>query len=63
MDKIDRTLVRLNAIYVGEVMGALADRDEPLVRRSTNEEVLEGLTRNGYVEILMAQRRWPAGLV
>lgn len=63
MDKIDKTLIKLNGIYLAEIMMALADRNEPLVRRSTKEEVLEGVKKNGYVDILKAQRRWHPGSV
>ena len=58
MDKIDRIVVKQHAILVAELMMALAQRDEPLIRHSTKEEVLEALEKYGYIDALKAQRRW-----
>jgi hypothetical protein len=58
MDKIDKIVIRQHAILVGELMMALAQRDEPLIRHSTKEEVLEAVRKCGYIDALKAQRRW-----
>jgi Zn-dependent M28 family amino/carboxypeptidase len=57
-DKIDRVLIKQHAVLLAELVMALADRDKPLARHSTREEVLQALTSSGYVDILKAQRRW-----
>ena len=58
MDKIDKILVKQHAILTAELMMALAQSDEPLIRHSTKEEVLRALEKYGYVDVLKAQRRW-----
>jgi carboxypeptidase Q len=58
MDKIDKIVIKQHAILVAELMMALAQRDEPLIRHSTKEEVLEALRKCGYIDALKAQRRW-----
>jgi hypothetical protein len=58
MDKIDKFLTRQYAILLAELMMALAQTDEPLIRHSTKEEVLEALGQYGYIDALKAQRRW-----
>jgi Zn-dependent M28 family amino/carboxypeptidase len=58
MDKIDKHLIKQYAVLLAELMMALAQTDEPLVRHSTKEEVMEALTQRGYIDVLKAQGRW-----
>ena len=58
MDKIDTFVIKQYAILLAELIMALAQRDEPLIRHSTQEEVLEALRKYGYIDALKAQRRW-----
>lgn len=58
MDKIDKFVIKQYAILLAELMIALAQRDEPLIRHSTKKEVLEALKKYGYIDALKAQRRW-----
>jgi hypothetical protein len=58
MDKIDKHLIKQYAVLLAELMMALAQTDEPLVRHSTKEEVREALTQRGYIDVLKAQGRW-----
>jgi hypothetical protein len=58
MDKIDKIVVKQYAILLAELVIALAQSDEPLIKHSTKEEVLEALRTCGYVDALKAQRRW-----
>jgi len=58
MDKIDKFVIKQYAILLAELLIALAQRDEPLIRHSTKEEVLEALRKYGYIDALKAQRRW-----
>jgi hypothetical protein len=58
MDKIDKFVIKQYAILLAELMIALAQRDEPLIRHSTKEEVLQALRKYGYIDALKAQRRW-----
>ena len=58
MDKIDKIVIKQYAILLAELMIALAQSDEPLIKHSTKEEVLEALRKCGYVDALKAQRRW-----
>ncbi len=58
MDKIDKFVVKQYAILLAELLIALAQGDEPLIRHSTKQEVLEALRKYGYIDALKAQRRW-----
>lgn len=58
MDKIDKLVTKQYAILLGELMMALAQTDEPLIRHSTKEEVLKALRQYGYIDALKAQGRW-----
>jgi hypothetical protein len=58
MDKIDKILIKQYAILVAELMMALAQLDEVLIRQSTQEEILKSLRKYGYIDALKAQRRW-----
>lgn len=58
MDKIDRNLIKQSAGLLAELLMALADRNETVVRQSTREEVLKAIERYGYIDVLKAQRRW-----
>ena len=58
MDKVNKIIIKQHAILIAELMMALAQRDEPLIRHSTKEEVLEALKKYGYIDALKAQRRW-----
>ena len=58
MDKIDRHIIKQYAVLLAELMMALAQTDEPLIRHSTKEEVLEALRQCGYIDALKAQGRW-----
>ncbi len=58
MDKIDKFVIKQYAMLLAELMMALAQWDEPLIRHSTKEDVLEALKKYGYIDALKAQRRW-----
>ncbi|MCC7484795.1 MAG: M28 family peptidase [Burkholderiales bacterium] len=58
MDKIDKFVVKQYAILLAELLVALAQRDEPLIRHSSKEEVLDAVRKYGYIDALKAQRRW-----
>jgi Zn-dependent M28 family amino/carboxypeptidase len=58
LDKIDKIVIKQHTILIAELMMALAQRDEPIIRHSTKKEVLEALRKYGYIDALKAQRRW-----
>jgi hypothetical protein len=62
-DKIDPVLVKQHAIFLAELVLALANMSEPLLKHPTREEIMQSLRSHGYDEILKAQNRWHPGSI